>query len=246
MLWSSETLRGCSIRATDGRLGSVHDILFDDESWTVRYLVVDTAWLFGRRVLLTPAVLGQPAPETRDFPVSLTREQVKRSPEIDTDQPVPLQHEMDLHHHYGWTPYWADPVVMPAVLGEGAGIASRVGSHAPPERRADRHLRSAHEMKGYDIHASDGDFGHVDDFLVEDEGWMIRYFVVDTARWLPGKRVLVAPQWITKIDWADQAITVDLPRERIESSPEYQPDSPIDRPYAETLYSWYGRPRYWE
>ena len=247
MLWSSESLRGYSVRATDGRLGSVHDLLFDDESWRVRYLVVDTAWLFGRRVLLSPATLGTPDRDAEEFPVAMTSEQVRHSPDIDTDQPVSRQQEIALHSHYGWAPYWSAPVVTPAMFGEGSGIITgTVPNTAAANAGGDRHLRSAHEMKGYDIHAADGNIGHLDDFLIQDDGWTVRYFIVDTRRWLPGKKVLVSPQWIGRVSWGDQSVDVDLPRERIESSPEYQPESVVDRAYEETLHSWYGRPRYWE
>ena len=120
MLWSFDELKGCSLRATDGSLGSVHDLLFDDSHWTVRWLVVDTAWLFGRRVLIAPQALRHPDALAREFPVALTKDQIKSAPDVDTDRPVNRQHEADLYSYYGYGPYWT--TMDNALIGGMAGV----------------------------------------------------------------------------------------------------------------------------
>ena len=255
MLWSAEGLRGYSIRATDDTLGRVKDIYFDDASWRVRYLVADTArWLFGRTVLIATSALGQPDPAAREFPVALTREQVKNSPGIDADKPVSRQYETELHAYYGWAPYWA---AGGAALGPGLvaapGLAAAPLIADPPagrrpdedRPRGDPHLRSEHEVRGYAIGASDGDIGHVADMLIEDASWTVRYLVVDTSNWLPRKHVLIAPHWVQDIVWTDRRVFVDLTRRQVEDSPEYDPSMTVDRAYEERLYSHYTRPPYW-
>lgn len=254
MLWSLEHLRGYALRATDGTLGDVHDVLFDDTEWTIRYFVVDTGgWLFGRRVLIIPSVLDRPDPERREFPVALTKEQVENSPDIDTDKPVSRQQETTLHGYYGWPNYW----VMPAA--EGAAVPLYPGGHttetearAELERRAeleaehaDPHLRSAREVDGYYIRALDGEIGHIDDFLIDESGWRIRYLVADTRNWLPGKRVILSPDWVLRIDWDERTVDVDLNRGQIEESPEYDPSAALQRDYENRLYDYYGRRPYW-
>jgi hypothetical protein len=128
MLWSFDELKGYALHATDGSLGSVHDLLFDDTHWTARWLVVDTAWLFGRRVLIAPQALGHPDAVAREFPVSLTKDQIKNAPDVDTDRPVNRQHEADLYGYYGYGPYWT--TADNALLGGVAGVTLRSGTRS--------------------------------------------------------------------------------------------------------------------
>ena len=151
-------------------------------------------------MLITASALGKPNYDTLTFPVALTRGQVEKSPDIDTDQPVSRQQETALHNHYGWPMYWIDP---------GTGTWPAVAPMAPifaPQTsrdghggRADTHLRSIREVTGYHIHASDGELGHVEDFVVDDAFWVIRYMVVHARNWLPAKKVLISPQWLGEI-----------------------------------------------
>jgi uncharacterized protein YrrD len=259
MLRSVKELTGYKILATDGEIGSVHDFYFDNQNWVMRYLVVDTAtWLAGRRVLLSPAAINQPQWQEQVLPVSLTQAQVKNSPDIDTDKPVSRQQESELYTYYNWSPYWdADslfplgavglyPVVQPSSLpvsnpaGEEAELIAKVA-----QEEGDPHLYSIKEVIDYYIHARDGDIGHVEDFLIDDETWAIQYMIVNTGNWLPGKKVLVSPSWIKTMSWTEKTVYIDLLRETIEKSPAYDPAVPIDRQYETELYDHYDRPKYW-
>jgi hypothetical protein len=262
MLWSFEELKGYGLRTTDGSLGSVHDLLFDDAHWTARWLVVDTAWLFGRRVLIAPQALGHPDADAREFPINLTQEKIKNAPDVDTDRPVNRQHEADLYGYYGYGPYWT--TMDNAWIGGVAGVTlpprmplghpERMPAGEEAEMRAagaryinegDPHLRSARDVIGYYIRETDDAVGSVADLLIDEEGWVIRYLVVDTGTWLSGRKVLIAPSWVSDIDWALQQVQVQLTRAAIEASPEYNPDLSLDRDYEEQLHSHYGRPGYW-
>jgi len=250
MLRSTKELRGYTIRATDGNIGKVHELLFDDLAWIVRYLVADTGnWLPGRKVLLWPGVLGQPDWQSQALPVGLTREQVEHSPAISTDEPVSRQMEMDLHTYYGWTPYWRGGL---PTFGLGAAAAAETiagelqQKDEEDEQESDPHLRSTREVIGYHIQARDGEIGHVEDLIVEDETWFIRYLVIDTRNWLPGRTVLVAPAWAEQISWIHRKVYLDLSRESIKNSPEFDPSIPVNREYEVQLYDFYGRPYYWD
>ena len=244
MLRTLKELEGYTIHATDGEIGKVHEFLFDDEQWTIRYLVVNTGnWLAERLVLITPKALGEPDWGSQSFPVSLTREQIKNSPDINANQPVSHQRELELHHYYGWPLYWAPGVGMAPV-----GIptaASVVEKEEASEKPGDPHLRSSRQVMKYHVHARDGEIGHVEDFIVEDGNWIIRYMVVDTRNWWPGKKVLVAPGWVDRISWVEAMVYVDLMRQRIEEGPEFDPSVPVNWQYEEKLYDYYGRPKYW-
>jgi hypothetical protein len=249
MLRSTKELRGYTICATNGDIGKVHEFYFDDLIWIVRYLVVDTGnWLPGRKVLLWPGVLGQPDWEAHALPVGLTKERVESSPPISADEPVSRQMETDLYTYYGWPPYWRGGL---SPLGVGAAAAAETLARAVAEKErtedqeSDPHLRSTREVIGYHIQARDGEIGHVEDLIVEDANWFIRYLVIDTRNWLPGRKVLVSPAWAEEVNWAERKVHVGLGREAIENSPEFDPSLPVNREYEVRLYDYYGRPKYW-
>jgi len=249
MLRSVNGLRGYVLAAQDGEIGRCNDFLFDDRFWTVRYMVAYTGkWLPKRKVLISPISLGEPDWESQQFSVNLTKKEVEDSPPLDEGAPVSREYEMRWLDHYGWSYYWfggglwgpaADPTGL-YVKGEKERIADK--DTEPPES----YLRSAEEVAGYHIQAIDDEIGHVDDFILDDKTWTIRYMVVDTRNWLPGRKVLVTPDWIDSVDWVEDKVSLDLTREQVKNSPEYHPKEPVNREYEARLYDYYGRPRYWD
>src|SRR5690606_17598712 len=185
--------------------------------------VVTGEWLFGRRLLVVPSAAERADSERREFPVALSLEQVRNSPDIVTDKPVSRQQEESLHGYYGWPGYWVMPAAdaIPPYDGDRGGDLE-TGTRAELEERVEReaergdsHLRSAQEVSGYYIGARDGEIGHVDDFLIDEKGWSIRYLVVDTRNWLPGKRVIISPDWVLRVDWSERRVNLDLTQEQI-------------------------------
>lgn len=244
MLRSLKTMFGYELQASDGQMGKVADFYFDELNWFVRYLVADTGtWLSERLVLLSPTALGFADPEKKTLGVALTREQIESSPPIERDMPVSRQMEAELHRHYDWVPYWQAPFPF---VGTSAAVAVQDSSDEEYEVEGDPHLHSVREVTGYHINATDGDIGHVDDLVVEDESWVIRYLVIDTRNWLPGKKVLLVPSWVQQVEWLERMVYVDLKRETIANSPEFDASAPVNRDYEERLYDYYGRRKYWE
>lgn len=264
MLRRMEDLRGFQLRATDGDIGQIDDFYFTDDNWQVCYLVVETGpWLFGRKVLISPYATHPPLWEERVLPVELTKEQVENSPDINLEQPVSRQHQIALHSYYGWPAYWAGGAVLgptgalpmdyPAT---GAGLAAGqpyvVDDAMPVEDdiaaanvESDPHLRSAKEVMGYHIKATDGEIGHIEDFFVSETEWNIQYAMVDTRNWLPGRKVLILPDHIREIDWQGSEVFVDLTSDQIKESPEFDPRTSLDRTYETNYYDYYGYPYYW-
>ncbi|MCJ7717471.1 MAG: PRC-barrel domain-containing protein [Anaerolineales bacterium] len=244
MLRSIKEMYNYKIHALDGDIGKVHEFFFDGRVWIVRYLVADTGfWLPGRKVLISRIALAPPVWDAQKFPVGLTKEQIENGPNIDTDKPVSRQHEIEMHEHYNWTPYWlggGDGKVCPTTP-----LGKQSQKDVSEEQENDPQLRSTREVAGYKIRATDGEIGHVEDFIVDDEGWIIRYMVVDTRDWLPGKKVLIAPQWIERTYWGAEQVHVDLTKEAIKNCPEYHPSDPVNREYEIRMYDYYGQPKYW-
>lgn len=247
MLRSVNAIAGYQLAAQDGKIGSCKDFLFDDELWTLRYMVADTGgWLSGRRVLISPNFLGTPDWESKSFPVELKKKQIEAAPELDSDAPISRQFEMQYYSYYSMPYYWQGGVAVGAAPSPTA-IATVSPEEAAEQREEIKgcHLRSTSEVVNYRIHATDGDIGHVEDLLVEVDNWRIRYMVVDTKNWLPGRKVIISPDWITDVSWSSSSVSVDVPKEHVKDSPEYDPHLPINRDYEERLYDFHGRPVYW-
>jgi hypothetical protein len=244
MLRNASGIIGNAVKATDGAIGSIDDMLFDDEQWILRWIVVDTGnWLPGRRVLLPPQVFAAPDPVSDEVAVDLGREQIKASPPADSDRPVSRQDEADLFAHYGWDPYWGAGSGYPAA-GAGIDIPSRA-LRSPPDSagkatKDDPHLRSMNAVRHYSIQALDDEIGHAEDFLIDDTNWRIAYLIVDTRNWWPSKRVLVSPRWLDDVSWSQNKIYVALDRDRIKNSPAYNPGNELDPDYEAELDEYYG------
>lgn len=210
----TKDLNRYTIAATDTDIGSIYDFYFDDQQWTIRYIVVGTGVMLpGRKVLISPAALRHPAWSPLHLRVNLTWEKIQNSPSIDLHKPVSRRHETEHAQHYGWPHYW-----------EGM----------------DTHLRSTREVTGYHIKATDGEIGHLEDFLFDDETWEIRYAIVDTKNWWPGKKVLLRPKWIERVSWDDREIYVNMSRELIQKSPKWDDEKPVSREYELRLHRHYG------
>ncbi|MEO8153680.1 MAG: PRC-barrel domain-containing protein [Rhizobacter sp.] len=256
MLNRFSRLAGSSVTATDGSIGHVKAAFFDDQSWTIRYLAVDTGkWLKAREVLISPYSVKQPLGSVDNIDVSLTRKQVKDSPDIDTHQPVSRQHERTYLNYYAYPMYWNGsgiwgPHAYPLLPDHRPTEAELAADNAMRQQElqsGDIHLRSSIAVTGYDIRATDDSIGHVKDFIFDDESWSVRYLVVDTHNWWPGgRKVLVATHWIDRIDWATSTVHVTLTREQVKNSPEYQEALTVDRPYEKRLHDAYDRQGYWD
>jgi hypothetical protein len=251
MLTKTTHLKGFEIRATDGELGTVDDFYFDDESWAIRYLTVETGgWLGGRQVLISPISVAYTDWQAKRLNVALTKKQVENSPDINTHQPVSRQHEAAYLGYYGYPNYWDGPYLWgPAFYPAGLGVPPTASTVTMADRirreSPDSHLRSTEAVTGYSIDAADGEIGHVDGLIMDDQAWAIRYIEVATRNWWPGKKVLVSPAWIERVSWAASKVYVGLTRVAIQGAPEYLESAPITRTYEDQLYFHYGRPPYW-
>ncbi len=255
MFNSISRLKSCEVYASDGQIGPVNDVFFDDRGWAIRYLVVDTgSWLSGRRVLISPHSVHQPKFDHGSIELSLTQKQVRFSPDVDTHQPVSRQHELEFLRYYDYPPYWEGgdlwglgglPYEPLSKVTEGA----REANDAMLKRDfqpADVHLRSSEHVSGYEILATDGSVGEVKDFVFDEQSWAIRYMVVDTHRWWPGgRKVLIGISWADQIDWATKMVKVRLTREQVKSSPEFEGVGSIERDFELRLHDNYQRQPYW-
>ncbi len=222
-----KSLIGYSIGATDGEIGQVKEFYFDDLTWDVRYVIVETGnWLNGRKVIIAPEALLNPDWKNEVFPVNLSKEQIQKSPNIDTDKPVSRQQEIALYGHYAWQRYggngfyagglWAVLPELPIVKEE---ISQNEG-----KGDYDLHLRSTETVTGYNIHATNGDIGHINDFTIDDETWKLSFAVVDTHNWFGGKKVLIPVNNIKEVQWENSIVILNITMDEVKNSKLFNED----------------------
>lgn len=251
MLLGTNHLRGLYIHATDGDLGKAHDFYFDDQDWAIRYVVVDaSSWLARRKVLISPAAIPAVAPDLKRFMTALTRAQVKESPGWDSDKPISRQYEALFANYYKYPYYWGGPALWGFAPYPASAVIRAALQSPPAEEIADleakieqSHLRSTRAVSGYAVETIDGEIGTVHDFIFDERSWQIRYLVIDTGKWLPGRRVLLSPRWIESIDWVQSKVKVQISKEVIRNAPNYDRPATITRDYEERLFAYYGKPR---
>ncbi len=235
-----DDLKTYALLASDGDIGQIEQVYFDDEEWVVRYFVVHTgSWLLGRDVLIAPRSITDVDEDTRHLQLDLSLEQVENAPSIGSKRPVSRHYEIEYYRHFRWPPYWNGSIAGAQLV---PPVAPPVEAPAEPVKEPENpHLRDSAEVIGYPLEAIDGELGRVHDLILDDQDWTVLYFVVDTGKWLPGKKVLIAPAWIKQISWIDGSMSVDLPRDLIRSAPAYQPGSLISNDDQIRLYAHYGK-----
>jgi len=246
MLIKTKKLKGFALQSLDGEIGKVKEFYFDDRHWTIRYLVADTGiWLPGRQVLISPYALGAVTKSEEHISVHLTKKQIEESPSLDSDKPVSRQFEESYFSYYDWPEYWDGPFswgAYPRISVDNL----KMRTDQSRKNKLDSHLRSTHTVSGYHIQAADGEIGHVDDFIVDDDSWTIRYLVIDTKNWWAGKKVLITPRCIENVSWDESKVFVKLSRESIKKAPEYTDWSLLTREFEIILHNHYAHKGYWD
>ncbi len=208
MLHDLKSLNGSSVIATDGEMGSVRDFLFDDESWLIVYLVVDVGnWLSRRAVLIAVTALEQPDWGKKTFHARLTKEQVRDSPDVDTEKPVSRQQEIAMREYFGWRTDWADSEF---------GLLGSVppGRDYPVHTEEDSHLRSVSHLEEYEVWTTDGEIGRLEGFIMDDDSWHLGYLDVKAGDWLHGRSVLIPTRSVKSISWAEHQVNLRHSREQ--------------------------------
>lgn len=201
---------GFSLAAADGEIGKVKDVYFDDHNWVIRYLVVETGnWFVMKSVLISPsAVISAPDAESRTIPVALTKEQIKHSPEIDTDLPVSRQQEASLMDYYAWPAYGSIATMYPTV-----GMVEEASSLEKKQvdtEKYDPHLRSFKHVSQYQVHNPNGLVGSVEDLILDLRNWRISDLVLSRNPEMEQGNILIPAEKITNIDLSNYRVNTEL------------------------------------
>lgn len=252
MLNKAKIMKNYTLNCQDGEIGKVKDFYFDDQSWLIRYLIINTGnWLTGRQVLVSPHSILSVNTDEEYITVNLTKSQIEDSPVLESDKPVSNQFQEEFRGYYGY-PIFASGM---GYGGIGRGLVlpktpikpegEEVIKKTEDDNEWDPNLRSTHSVTGYHIKAIDDTIGHIDDFIIDDQKWEIQYLVIDTKNWLPGRKVLISPKWIEDVSWSEAKVFVTLKGEEVKSSPEYKEEITLDRDYETSLHKHYKRRGYW-
>lgn len=245
MLIKAKTLKGYKLNGIDGEIGSVKEFFFDDKFWTVRYLVANTGnWLTNRQVLISPYFIQSVDTEAELVNISLYKQQIFDSPQWESDKPVSRQYEESYASFYGTPNYWGGTMMWgtyDVLLRDPKKWKVNEGE----KTSWDPNLRSTKDVEGHNFQALDGEIGHVDDFIINEDSWTIRYFVLETNSWFSGRKTLISTQWIDRISWEDKKVYINLSRETINHVPEYDEDKVLTREYENQIYNHYNREGYW-
>jgi hypothetical protein len=223
MLINTKEIYGDKLSGLDGDLGHVKDFYFDDKTWVIRYLVVDTgSWMPGRLVLLTPHVFARLDQNEKTLDVKLSKKQIEDSPSIASHETVSQQFEERYYRSYGWPMYWRGGGLwgMSGYPLAASPLPRDMAVRRAHEPHADRHLQNTKAVTGYAIQAIDATIGHVTGFLVDDKNWAIRQLVVETGHWYAGKEILISLGKVRRISFEESKVFVDLDQADIEGAPE--------------------------
>ena len=214
MLRSLQDLFGAFLFATDGEMGKICNFLFDDQSWLIRYLVVDVGgWLNRKYVVISVSTIDQPDWEARILRTHLTKEQVRNSPDVDTKEPVSRQQEIAMREYYGWPAYWDTGISL-----ELPPVSLPAGRKFPVRTTEDPHLRSVEDTIGYEVWANDGEMARLEHFIVDEASWHIGYLDVKTGDWLHSRSMLVPTRWVLSVLWANHRVNLDHARKQPSNS----------------------------
>jgi len=249
MIINEKKLKEFSALSTDGPVGKIDTLIFDPHDWKIRYVVVHTGhWFSHKKALLSPLSVKDINLKNKTISFNLTKDRIQKGPDVNPKQTVTREKEELLANYYAWPFYWSEPDYMKP---DKFSLEIQPEQESSPERIAkEEHklkpfLRSLVEVTGFHIEATNGDIGRVDDYVIDKNGWLIRYLIVETHFLPRRKKVLVSPEWISTIRWENRHVRVDLDKETIDSSPHFDPKECLTRDYEEMLYSYYNRAKYW-
>lgn len=259
MLRKMSSLKGFKVQGLGDELGKLTDFYFDQHHFILRYLVIDTGnWLNSNKMLVSTTALEDIDYQSREILINLSAEELEDGPELNCNKPISKLMEEKLTNHFNWPVYWLNPYPSggPTVQ-SGTQMREKLLNFRKltdqekqnQEKEIESNLRSFNEIKGYHIQAEDKEFGHLKDLFFDEENWIIRYLLIDTRNILPGKDVLIAPEWLQNISWNNQKLYLNKPKTEIKNAPEYiegKSDHLVNPSYEEKLYNHYEEIKYWQ
>jgi hypothetical protein len=246
MLMKTAILKEYMVELSNEIRGAIFEMFFDDLFWNIQYLLLTSEDLEKDKIaIISHLALGSPDDKSKTIPIDSkqgSREVKEKSTVLKAKKAAesidPIQ-IIELPEKFSTTNSINKKETKDHII---TILKNENANYLPTAN----HLRGHNEVLGYNIKAKDGDLiGHVDNFILECDTWKLRYLIVDTRNWLAeGKKILLSPAWIEKINWSGNLVAVDLNKDSIIKSPTYDPDKPLDNHFEIQLYKYYGRHHY--
>lgn len=242
MLRHANSLVGYDLKTSSSESGKVVAVFFDEDSWKLRYLVVEGGkWLSYRNVLLSFEALESIDDDNENIFVSVDGKSVIESPDLKTELPISRGAELLLAKYWNWTPYWTKELLPPYINRNISAEAGRESKEATEKRaQKESRLRSVEEVTGYSVHARNGGSGHVASLVYNESDHAIRYILVDTRKWFGGREVLVPIEKIEKVSWSSNEFVLEPPAEQIKSAPEYESLAAVSNEFEQRIREHFG------
>jgi hypothetical protein len=243
MLLKTAKLTEYRIELSSEIRGSIFEMYFDDLFWNIQYLLMTSENMEKDKIaIISHLALGKPDDKSKTIPIvgkqgrNEGKEKstvLKTKEEAESIDPIQI---IELPEEYSTIISRNKKATKDLII---TILKDKNAIYLP----STNHLRSHNEVLGYNIQAKDGDLiGHVDNFILEGNTWKLRYLIVDTRNWLTGgKKILLSPAWIEKINWSSNLVAIDLSKSSIIESPSYDPNKPLDNRFEMKLYKYYGR-----
>ncbi len=241
-------LKSFDVVGKDEDFGSVDDALIDEKDLTIRYFTVKTGnWFSGEKMYISPASIESINVNDEVITTDITKEEAENAPRLEGRELIDRTYETNFHTHYGLNPYWTGPGVWGTSFTARELAAQQPVAMPEPEEdsKGEPEIYKAKDIIRYEFAAQDDSFGQVEDLLIEEDSYKVRYFVIDTRKFFGGKKVLISADWVENIDWIKAQIQTNVTKEQVENSPEYLPEIPLSREMEVDLYSYYNRAPYW-
>lgn len=242
-------LQNYDVKGGTEHIGKLHDLYLDDETWQIKWFVIETGnWFSSNKILLDSQKITSLSPHDATLHVALTQQEVENAPSASEHPPVSDQHRNEFSyvaasHNTLLFPGYAG-LMMPTTLIERPDRPSEAEKDldAMAREQADRHLRSASEIEGYTIHASNGKLGPLSDLVIDTSEWTVELLALDTSKWMPGRTVVISPLSIDRISWESRELMVKMDKATIEASPELHSLKAIETSYVSRLNEYYRFP----
>ncbi|QRR00830.1 PRC-barrel domain-containing protein [Dyadobacter sandarakinus] len=226
---SFKSLTHYGLGAIDGEIGKICDVYVDGATWHICYWIVDTGTLLDQRKVMIAAhsVLGIEC-RNKTFETSLSRNQIKDSPVIDTNKAESNQQEIISDHFRN---YWFLPIKHGVLLDKEAnrGISNI-------------NLRSLEVLLSCKIYGTDSYLGRVIDYILDTKYWKIDYLIIEIGGLFRSQKVLIPIKLINTINWTVLVININMAKKEFGQLQCYDPQGRVNILSDGSFLDYHGRP----
>lgn len=243
---SLKELLGYSIKATDGHHGDINDFLFDGNNWIINYIHADLGTIFKDKKVIIPRMFWKnPSWINQNFEVSLSIKDIENGPLIDEYLPVSKQYEKELLKHFDLQSHIMRFQSQSVLQTAGNIHLENAFTKSVSEDYENKgSLRSFREVCNYSIRTKDGFKGKLNDLIIDDSNWEVKYIIIDLNGSIPwSRKVLINVNWIERISYPKKSIKINLNSDSLLNSKDFNPNELVNTKKVTKRFDYLGRPK---